>query len=122
REPVLGPVRIQVGRLVGKAFERVGELAGRLTRLGGTQHDPFDVYAAGFVRIGGRSHVDRTSGASTGGDASEMFVVLVDPQRQRVFAVDVGFDDRVPAFFEVFLHFGHEAGRVHGQVAGHDQQ
>jgi len=51
-----------------------------------------------------------------------VLVLLVDAERQRVLAIDIGLDDRVPALLEVLLHLADERTGVHGQVARHDEQ
>ncbi len=122
RVPILRTVDIEVRRLPRQLLQRVSELTHGLPWLHAAEHNGLDVDSPRSVRAWCRSHVDGSCRAPGCRDSTEVLVVLVDPDRQRVLAVDVGLDDGVPALLEVLLHLTDERTRVHREVAGHDQQ
>ena len=122
RVPVLRSVDVEVRGLIRKATQCVGELASGLARLDAAEHHRLHVDTAFAVRPWRRAHVHGSGRAPGCRQSAEVRERRVDAQRKRIGPVDVGLDDRVPAFLQVLLQLARDPGGIHGQVARHDQQ
>ena len=101
-EPVAGVVLVEVGSGGRQPPERIPEHRRRLSRHHAAQLDAAVVDPpVGGSGSGGGTEENRPRNAATGGELSQVRLVAVDPQRQRVRAVDILLDDRRPVVVEV---------------------
>ena len=122
RVPVLRAVDVQVGGVAGEASQRVGERAGCLARLRDAERDELDVDPAAGLLPRRRAEVDGAGHTTGGRVAAEVAVVLVEPQRQRVGAVDVASMTGSQPSSRYFVSSESTRGVVHRDRARHDQQ
>jgi hypothetical protein len=119
--PVARAVLVEVGGGAGKSSEGFAEDGGRLAGEDASELDP-SVFEAAVGGGGGGAEVDGPGDPSGGGGLAEVGDLAIEPEGERVGAVDVLLDDGDPVVGEVADQLELDAGVVDGDVGREDQR